>query len=103
MASDIICFISTTRPTAGVTGKRGIWREKLPDAESAVEAADPKVWANARTCPVHAVLGCFGYGNTYSIELYCTLPPQTLQYISVQPGWLEGKPGRITRVIFHDP
>ncbi len=23
-------------------------------------AADPKVWANARTCPVHAVLGAVG-------------------------------------------
>jgi hypothetical protein len=23
-------------PTAGVTGKRGVWREKPPDAESAV-------------------------------------------------------------------
>jgi hypothetical protein len=28
-----------------------MWQEKPPDAES------PKVWANARTCPVHAVLG----------------------------------------------
>ena len=45
------------RLTAGVTGKRGNWREKLPDAESAVGARIPKVWANARTCPVHAVLG----------------------------------------------
>jgi hypothetical protein len=47
----------------------------------------------------HALLGCFGYGNTSSIALYCTLPPQTLQYISFQPGWLEGKLGRITRMI----
>ena len=45
------------RPTAGVTGKGGIWREKPPDAEPAVGARIPKVWANARTCPVHAVLG----------------------------------------------
>jgi hypothetical protein len=37
----------------------------------------------------------FGYGITYSIELYCTLPPQTLQYNSLKPGWLEGKPERI--------
>jgi hypothetical protein len=42
-----------------VTGKRGMWREKLPDAESAVGAESPKVWANARTCPVHAVLARF--------------------------------------------
>jgi len=49
------------------TGKGGIWREKPPDAESArlprvlggVGAADSKVWAKARTCPVHAVLGAF--------------------------------------------
>jgi len=46
--------------TAGVTGKRGMWREKPPDAESAVGSATSKVWANARTCPVHAVLGVFG-------------------------------------------
>ena len=44
-------------PTAGVTGKGGIWRTEPPDAESAVGARIPKVWANARTCPVHAVLG----------------------------------------------
>jgi hypothetical protein len=37
------------------TGKGGIWQKKPPDAESAVAAADPKVWATARTCPVHAV------------------------------------------------
>ncbi|MFZ4802514.1 MAG: hypothetical protein ACOYLR_11215, partial [Chlorobium sp.] len=43
--------------TASVTGKGGNWREKPPDAESAIGAANPKVWANARTCPVHAVLG----------------------------------------------
>jgi len=49
------------RPTAGVTGKGGMWREKPPDAESAVGAASLKVWATARTCPVHAVLGIF-YG-----------------------------------------
>ena len=42
--------------TAGVTGKGGIWRTKPPDAESAFGADSPKVWANARTCPVHAVL-----------------------------------------------
>jgi len=33
------------RPTAGVTGKGGIWRTKPPDAESAVGAESPKVWA----------------------------------------------------------
>jgi hypothetical protein len=38
--------------TAGVTGKGGIWRIKPPDAESAVGAADPKVRAKPRTCPV---------------------------------------------------
>jgi hypothetical protein len=45
--------------TAGVTGKGGTWQTKPPDAESAIGARIPKVWANARTCPVHAVLGCF--------------------------------------------
>ena len=44
-------------PTAGVTGKRGIWRTKLPNAESAVGAESQKVRRNARTCPVDAVLG----------------------------------------------
>ena len=43
---------TTLRLTAGVTGKGGIWREKPPDAESAVGAESPKVWAQARTCPV---------------------------------------------------
>jgi hypothetical protein len=32
---------------------------KLTDAESAVGAANPKVRATPRTCPVHAVLGGF--------------------------------------------
>ena len=41
------------------TGKGGNWREKPPDAESDVGARIPKVWANARTCPVHAVLARF--------------------------------------------
>jgi hypothetical protein len=51
-------FFYVTRPTAGVTGKRGdLAARKLPDAESAVGAADPKVRATPRTCPVHAVLG----------------------------------------------
>ena len=36
--------------------KGGIWREKPPGAESAVGARVPKVWANARTCPVHIIL-----------------------------------------------
>ncbi len=36
-----------------------MWRTKPPDAESAVGAAIPKVRRNARTCPVHAVLGSF--------------------------------------------
>jgi hypothetical protein len=49
-------FLELNRLTAGVTGKRGNWREKPPDAESAVGAESPQVWANARTCPVHAVL-----------------------------------------------
>ena len=33
--------------------------DKTPDVReaSAVWAASPKVWANARTCPVHIVLG----------------------------------------------
>ena len=44
--------------TAGVTGKRGMWREKLPDAKSAVWGRDPESVGSARTCPVHAVLGC---------------------------------------------
>jgi len=56
---------TSTCPTAGVTGKGGTWRTKPPDAESAhlprvlggVGARILKVWANARTCPVHAVLG----------------------------------------------
>jgi hypothetical protein len=42
--------------TAGVTGKGGMWREKPPDAESAVGAAFPASAGRARTCPVHAVL-----------------------------------------------
>ena len=29
-------------PTAGVTGKGGTWREKPPDAESAVWSRDPE-------------------------------------------------------------
>jgi len=47
--------------------KRGICRTKPPGAESArlprvlggVGAASLKVWANACTCPVHAVLNSF--------------------------------------------
>ena len=31
--------------TASVSGKGGIWREKLPDAEPVVGAESPKVWA----------------------------------------------------------
>lgn len=64
--------------TASVTGKCGIWREKLPDAESAVGAESPKVWANARTCPVHAVLGrILGYASLVfelSVSLAKSLP-----------------------------
>ena len=52
-------FFKGSGPTAGVTGKGGTWRTKPPDAESAFGADSPKVWANARTCPVHAVLGAF--------------------------------------------
>ena len=36
---------------ASVTGKSRIWREKPPDAESAIGTASPKVWAKACTCP----------------------------------------------------
>ena len=38
-----------------------MWREKPPDAESAIGAASSKVWAKARTCPVHAVLGALSF------------------------------------------
>jgi hypothetical protein len=62
---DIYHFKPCSRPTAGVTGKGGNWRTKPPAAESAVGADSPKVWANARTCPVHAVLGSF-----YPFESY---------------------------------
>ncbi len=51
--------MNSKRLTAGVTGKRGSWREKPPDAESAVGAGVLKVLATPRTCPVHAVLGRF--------------------------------------------
>ena len=40
-ATGLVDFQSV-RPTAGVTGKGGIWRTKPPDAESAVGAADPE-------------------------------------------------------------
>jgi hypothetical protein len=50
-------YTFSTVSTAGVTGKRGNWRSKPPDAESAAGAASPKVRAKPRTCPVHAVLG----------------------------------------------
>jgi hypothetical protein len=52
-------MIGKGKPTAGVTGKGGSWREKPPDAESAVGAAFPASAGSARTCPVHAVLGVF--------------------------------------------
>ncbi len=58
--------------TAGVTGKGGIWREKPPDAESAVGAAYPKVWAKARTCPVHAVLGAV-LQDDFEFELFASV------------------------------
>jgi hypothetical protein len=56
VVKDFMYFCARNRPTAGVTGKGGIWRTKPPDAESAVGAASLKVRRNARTCPVHAVL-----------------------------------------------
>jgi hypothetical protein len=37
---DIPEILKASGPTAGVTGKGGIWREKLPDAESAVWGRD---------------------------------------------------------------
>jgi hypothetical protein len=45
--------------TAGVTGKCGIWREKLPIAESALGAESPKVWAKPTLVRLHAVLAGF--------------------------------------------
>jgi len=47
--------------TAGVTGKGGNWREKPPDAESAVGAryAVPESVGKARTCPVQVLLARF--------------------------------------------
>jgi hypothetical protein len=59
MNSTTLDYLLMKRPTACVTGKRGNWREKPPDAESAVGARIPKVRPTARTCPVHAVLGAF--------------------------------------------
>jgi hypothetical protein len=52
-------FFQRSHPTAGVTGKGGIWRKKPPDAESAVGARIPKVWAAPALVRVHAVLGGF--------------------------------------------
>jgi hypothetical protein len=45
--------------TEGVTGKGGILREKLSNAESAVGAASPKVRALPALLSLHAVLGSF--------------------------------------------
>ena len=39
----------------GVTGKGGIWRKSHQTPDPPLGAADPKVWANARTCPVHRI------------------------------------------------
>ena len=52
-------------PTVGVTGKGGIWREKPPDAESAVGTATPKVQANAGTCLAQAVLGGIAHESLF--------------------------------------
>ena len=53
-----IKFLTKSKgPTAGVTGKGGIWRRKPPDAESAAWDRLPESAGSARTCPVHAVLG----------------------------------------------
>ena len=49
-------FYFPSSPTAGVTGKGGIWRTKPPDAESAVWSRFPESAGRARTCPVHAML-----------------------------------------------
>jgi len=56
---DLFDYKRRSSPTAGVTGKGGTWREKPPDAESAVWGRFPMVWVKARTCPEHAVLGRF--------------------------------------------
>jgi len=50
---------ANTRITAGVNGKRGMWRKKPQTPNPPLGAAFPKVWANARTCLVLAVLGGF--------------------------------------------
>jgi len=51
------------------TGKGGNWRRKPPDAEFAIGAATPTVWANARTCPVHAVLGRANLGKRRFLQI----------------------------------
>jgi hypothetical protein len=42
--------------TTGVTGKCGMWLENHLMPNPPFGAASLKVWANARTCPVHALL-----------------------------------------------
>lgn len=53
------------------SGKCGIWREKLPDAESAFGAKSPQVWATPALVRVHAVLGAFflfGHGHSVNVS-----------------------------------
>ena len=44
-------------PNGYITAKVGIWQTTPPDNESAIGTDSLKVWGNARTCPMHAVLG----------------------------------------------
>jgi hypothetical protein len=39
---NMLFYFQDKRPTAGVTGKRGIWRKKPPDAESAAWGRSPE-------------------------------------------------------------
>ena len=51
-------FRRSVNPTAGVTGKGGMWRTKPPDAESAVGGQNPE---SVGECPL--VSGAHGVGR----------------------------------------
>jgi hypothetical protein len=52
-----LLFYSACCPTAGVTGKGGIWQEKPKAPNHAKGAESPEGWAVPALVRVHAVLG----------------------------------------------
>ena len=71
--SKFIPFASASAQRQALPASPGFGEKSCQTPNLPFGARIPKVWANARTCPVHAVLGCCVFARRYCPSRFFTL------------------------------